>query len=142
MNIDIRKVKSDENKKNAKKNIKIKSTLENENIIDKINEKIKKKSQTEIYEVNSNLIKNLDKNKKSITDINKINSNEKEKDKDKDINKDIHNKKKKKNIENGIKIKFDKERLKSIGIKMKETNVINNNKKEKKKIEYKENSIK
>ena len=78
MNIDIRKVKSDENKKNAKKNIKIKSTLENENIIDKINEKIKKKSQTEIYEVNSNLIKNLDKNKKSITDINKINSNEKE----------------------------------------------------------------
>ena len=141
MNIDIRKVKSDENKKNAKKNIKIKSTLENENIIDKINEKIKKKSQTEIYEVNSNLIKNLDKNKKSITDINKINSNEKEKDKDKDINKDIHNKKKKKNIENGIKIKFDKERLKSIGIKMKETNVITNNKKEKEKIEFKEDSL-
>ena len=141
MNIDIRKVKSDENKKNAKKNIKIKSTLENDNIIDKINEKIKKKSQTEIYEVNSNLIKNLDKNKKSITDINKINSNEKEKEKDKDINKDIHNKKKKKNIENGIKIKFDKERLKSIGIKMKETNVITNNKKEKEKIEFKEDSL-
>ena len=140
VNIDIRKVKSDENKKNAKKNIKIKSTLENENIIEKINEKIKKKSQTEIYEINSNLIKNLDKNKKNITDINKINSNEKEK--DKEINKDIHNNKKKKNnIENGIKIKFDKERLKSFGIKLKETNVNNNNEKEKEKIENKEENL-
>ena len=141
VNIDIRKVKSNENKKNAKKNIKIKSTLENENIVDKIIEKIKKKSQTEIYEVNSNLIKNLDKNKKSITDINKINSNEKEKEKDKDINKDIHNNKKKKNIENGIKIKLDKEKLKSFGIRLKETNVNINNEKEKEKIEHKEDSL-
>jgi len=141
VNIDIRKVKSNENKKNAKKNIKIKSTLENENIVNKIIEKIKKKSQTEIYEVNSNLIKNLDKNKKSITDINKINSNEKEKEKDKDINKDIHNNKKKKNIENGIKIKLDKEKLKSFGIRLKETNVNINNEKEKEKIEHKEDSL-
>ena len=141
VNIDIRKVKSNENKKNAKKNIKIKSTLENENIVDKIIEKIKKKSQTEIYEVNSNLIKNLDKNKKSITDINKINSNEKEKEKDKDINKDIHNNKKKKNIQNGIKIKLDKEKLKSFGIRLKETNVNINNEKEKEKIEHKEDSL-
>ena len=141
VNIDIRKVKSNENKKNAKKNIKIKSTLENENIVDKIIEKIKKKSQTEIYEVNSNLIKNLDKNKKSVTDINKINSNEKEKEKDKDINKDIHNNKKKKNIENGIKIKLDKEKLKSFGIRLKETNVNINNEKEKEKIEHKEDSL-
>ena len=126
VNIDIRKVKSNENKKNTKRNIKVKSTIETDNIIDKINEKIKKKSQTEIYEVNSNLIKNYDKNKKSITDINKINSNEKEK--------DMHNNKKK----NSIKIKFDKERLKSFGIKLKETN---NNKNEKEKIEHKEENL-
>ena len=130
VNIDIRKVKSNENKKNTKRNIKVKSTIETDNIIDKINEKIKKKSQTEIYEVNSNLIKNYDKNKKSITDINKINSNEKEK--------DIHNNKKK----NSIKIKFDKERLKSFGIKLKETNNTKNEKEnEKEKIKYKEENL-
>ena len=130
VNIDIRKIKSNENKKNTKRNIKVKSTIETDNIIDKINEKIKKKSQTEIYEVNSNLIKNYDKNKKSITDINKINSNEKEK--------DIHNNKKK----NSIKIKFDKERLKSFGIKLKETNNTKNEKEnEKEKIEHKEENL-
>ena len=138
VNFDIRKIKSDENKKNTKKNIKVKSTLETENLIDKINEKIKKKTQTEIYEVNSNLMKNLDKNKNSITDINKTNSNGKDKEKS------MHNKKRK-NMENANKIKLDKERLKSFGIKFKQTNINintkNENENQNENLEYKKENL-
>ena len=139
LNLDIRNLKSIENKKNVKKNIKVKSTtLETENIIYKIKEKIRDKNQTEIYRANSNIINHIDKNENNKTVINNNNSNEKAKKKEKDT---IINKKRR-NAENEIINKLNKDRIKNIIVKIKETilykNINNNNHKEKEEIGHKE----
>ena len=139
LNLDIRNLKSIENKKNVKKNIKVKSTtLETENIIYKMKEKIRDKNQTEIYRANSNIINHINKNENNKTVINNNNSNEKAKKKEKDT---IINKKRR-NAENEIINKLNKDRIKNIIVKIKETilykNINNNNHKEKEEIGHKE----
>ena len=141
LNLDIRNLKSNENKKKINRNIKVKSTtLETENIIYKIKEKIKDKNQTEIYRTNSNIINHIDKNENNKTIINNNNSNEKVKKKRKDT---IINKKRR-NAENEIINKLNKNRIKNIIVKIKETmlykNINNNNHKEKEEIGHKEES--
>ena len=137
LNLDTRKLKSNENKKNIKRNIKVKSTtLETQNIIYKIKEKIKEKNQTEIYRDNSNIINHFDQNENNKTVVNNNNSNEKIKEKDTIIIK------KKRNAEKEIINKLNKDRIKNVIVKIKETilykNKNTNNQKEKEEIEHKE----
>ena len=137
LNLDIRKLKSNENKKSIKRNIKVKSTtLETQNIIYKIKEKIKEKNKTEIFRDNSNIINHFDQKENNKTVINNNNSNEKIKEKDSIIIK------KKRNAEKEIINKLNKDRIKNVIVKIKETilykNKNTNNQKEKKEIEHKE----
>ena len=108
--------------------------METENIIYKIKEKIKEKNQTEIYKVNPNINKEIDKSENNKTVINNNNSSEKVKEKKKDLMKN----KKRKNAENEMINKLNKDKIKNIIIKIKET-IINtnsntNNQKEKEEI--------